>query len=388
MKKFLSVAVAVALVALCSSAYAGQIWTDGNGDGLPDGGAAIVAPPSSNVTVGVWIDAQSFTWTNFLAYIEWSGQCISYVSASYVISGGSNFPIDNFSHPRGIGFGGSGYTQGGVDHIGNVTLHVNTPVNCCLTPIIDVYNPYYVFSQLGAGSNYMFFSTNPGSCVGDGPQTGACCFCDGSCQDGLTAEECVAAEGSYVGDGSECATAFCDVPGPVVCCFPDGTCSDILGICDCADAGGVIVFAFGCQPGICQPFEACCFPNGDCEEHRVGNCEPGSVPQGPGTGCVPNSCEPEFPTEACCFPDGSCINGPVGECPPGSTPVEGRCELFVCPPPIGACCLPTGECVDATIPECIAMGGYWYGPETCAGGFTCKTSVESKSWGGIKALFR
>jgi hypothetical protein len=336
------------ILASCAPAGAGQIWTDGNGDGLPDGSPP-AAPPSTNVTIGVWIDAQSFSWTNFLAYIEWTGQCISYVSASYVISGGSNFPIDNFSHPRGIGFGGSGYAQGGVDHIGNMTLHIDSPVSCCVTPIIDQYNPYYVFSQLGAGSAYMLFVTNPGTCYGGdcgplgacclpdgscipfacfsecvamgGTYIGAgtecfqcpgitvgCCFCDGSCQD-LTEEDCIAAGGVSQGPGTSCATGFCDVPGPTVCCFPDGTCSSEISCLDCDDAGGVVTF-------------------GDCQQ-------------------------------------------------PG-----------ICPSPIGACCLPSNQCVDVTEAECGELGGQWFGfLGTCAV-TPCETSVEPQTWGRIKGLFR
>jgi hypothetical protein len=62
MRRFLTVAVAAAVLALCSGANAGQIWTDGNGDGLPDVDP-IVAAPSTNVTVGLWMDAQSCNWT-------------------------------------------------------------------------------------------------------------------------------------------------------------------------------------------------------------------------------------------------------------------------------------------------------------------------------------
>jgi hypothetical protein len=350
MRHAIRIAAATFMVlASCALAGAGQIWTDGNGDGLPDGGTSIVIPPSSNVTVGVWIDAQSFSWTNFLAYVEWSGNCFSYVSASYVISGGSNFPIDNFSHPSGIGFGGSGYAQGGVDQIGNLTLHVNTPLSCCVTPIIDVYNPYYVFSQLGAGSAYMLFVTNPQTCYnGDcGPQgaccfpdgscvttcapecdalggtyigagtdcsqcpsvTVGCCFCDGSCQD-LTEEECAAAGGISQGPGTSCATGFCDLPGPTVCCFPDGTCSQEISCFDCPDAGGVVTF-------------------GDCQQ-------------------------------------------------PG-----------ICPTLIGACCLPTLLCEERTQAECDAVNGTWFGPDSSCEPNPCdRTAVEHKSWGRIKGLYR
>jgi hypothetical protein len=337
------------ILASCAPAGAGQIWTDGNGDGLPDGSPP-AAPPSTNVTIGVWIDAQSFSWTNFLAYIEWTGQCISYVSASYVISGGSNFPIDNFSHPRGIGFGGSGYAQGGVDHIGNMTLHIDSPVSCCVTPIIDQYNPYYVFSQLGAGSAYMLFSTNPGTCYGCvGCNDGACCFPDGSCVV-VTPAECAAQGGLYRGDNVSCAEAQCD--------------------------GG-------------PPTEACCFCDGSCVETPVGQCPPNSIPQGQGTTCDPPSCGP--PPVACCFPDGSCITmTPCGECEAaGGVPQVGvQCDDIVCPQPVvGACCLPSSECVDVTEAECGELEGIWVGFGTCIE-VPCPNSVEPQTWGRIKGLFR
>jgi hypothetical protein len=255
----------LAALTLFNVAQAGQIWTDGNGDGLPDGAQSPIVPPSTNVTLGVWIDAQSFTWTNFLAYIEWSGDCISYVSAQYVIGGVAAFPIDNFSHPRGIGFGGSGGNESGVDHIGNVTLHINTPVVCCVTPIIDVYNPYYVFSQLGAGSAYMLFSSNPGTCYNEEGLTGACCFPDFSCQI-LRLAECDAAGGVYLGDDTPCSLCF------------EG------------------------------PPEACCFSDGSCVEAVVGQCPAGSIGQGAGTSCATTVCPPPA-TGACCLPDATCLDG-------------------------------------------------------------------------------
>jgi hypothetical protein len=352
MKRWLPISVlSIALTALAFGdiAQAGQIWTDGNGDGLPDPGQGLPGSPSTNVTIGVWIDAQSFTWTNFLAYIEWSGQCISYVSASYVISGGSNFPIDNFSHPRGIGFGGSGYAQGGIDHIGNVTLHINTPVSCCVSPIIDVYNPYYVFSQLGAGSAYMLFSTNPFTCYPEElGQPGACCFPDGSCIV-ISEAECQAAGGTYQGAFTDCSV---------------------------------------CPP---PPIEACCFPDCSCIEAPVGQCPPGSVPQGQGTTCTPNLCECPPPIEACCFADGSCVDALFGQCPTGSVGqgVGTSCATVTCPPPVtGACCLPDVTCLEgATFDECNAAGGLWYPNTPCDQ--ACKPdAVEPKSWGKIKGLYR
>src|SRR5262245_45371289 len=89
----------VSCLAFFGNVGAAQIWTDGNGDGLPDVGPITVAP-STSVTVGLWIDAESLNWTNYLAYVEWTPGCIQYESATYVITGGNNFPIDDSSHPN------------------------------------------------------------------------------------------------------------------------------------------------------------------------------------------------------------------------------------------------------------------------------------------------
>jgi hypothetical protein len=343
------VAVAAAVLALCSGANAGQIWTDGNGDGLPDVDP-IVAAPSTNVTVGLWMDAQSFTWTNFLAFVEWQANCISYVSATYVISGGSNFPIDNFSHPRGIGFGGLGYVKSGIDQVGNVVLHIDTPTACCVTPIIDPYNPYYVFSQLTNGSAYMLFTTNPGTCYGGAPPvTGACCFSDGSCQQ-LEGPICTAQGGIYRGDGVSCADANCEPPAT----------------------------------------EACCFPDGSCVEANVGNCPAGSQPQGAGTTCAGVNCPDIRPRGACCFPDFTCQPDQLqGDCEAaGGTWLFGEpCTSCPQPPVLGACCV-DGVCIDQqTETQCAANQGTWYPGLLCTQ-VECTTATESKSWGNIKGLYK
>ena len=347
MKRLLSVTLVAALFALCGSAHAGQIWTDGNGDGLPDG-TLFTAPPSTNVTVGVWIDAQSFNWTNFLAYIEWSGDCISYVSAQYVVGGVAQFPIDDFSHPRAIGFGGSGGNGSGVTHIGNMTLHINTAVACCVTPIIDIYNPYYVFSQLGAGSAYMLFSTNPGTCYNDdGPNVGACCFPDCSCAI-LLQSECFAAGGNWLGEDTNCTSCHCP-----------------------------------------PQFEACCFPDGSCIDAFLGECPAGSSPQGAFTSCANVVCPPT-PTGACCFPDFSCqILTPSGCAAAGGAYLGDGTDCSLCGDNIGeACCFPDGSCVDAEVGQCPAGSAGQGAGTSCATVFCPSTSVESQSWGKVKALFR
>ena len=393
MRKLLTVAMVAAVVALCSSANAGQIWTDGNGDGLPDGGPAIAASPSTNVTVGVWFDAQAFAFTNFLAYIEWQGQCVSYVSASYVITGGSNFPIDNFSAPNAIGFGGSGFAnRTGVIQVGNAVFHINTTTACCISPIIDIYNPYYVFSQLGAGSAYMLFTTNPGTCYGEAaPPTGACCFPDFSCQI-LSASACATGGGNYLGDGTLC-TQCPTPPQREACCFPDGSCVEAnVGECPAGSVGQGV--GTSCSPNLCQdirPREACCFPDGSCVVALSGQCPAGSVGQGDGTNCDPNLCPPPPGSGACCFSDFSCQILTAAACETAGGQYQGDgsdCSACPLPPETGACCLPNGGCLDGvTRDQCAASGGLFF-PNTPCSQVTCTNAVESRSWGNIKGLYR
>jgi len=432
--------VAATLIASSGVANAGQIWTDGNGDGLPDGGPLMVAP-NTTVTVGVWIDAQSFTWTNYLAYVDWTPGCLTYQSAAYVISGGNNFPIDDTTIPQALAFGGNGYNESGVDHIGNVFFQINIPVSCCVTPMIDIYNPYGVFSLLGSGAAYQLFTTNPGTCYGVEQVEGACCFPDGSCLI-LYAAECAAQGGSYGGDGVTCAQVFCEVLPIGACCFASGACA-VLPLPDCEAQGGayagdgVSCAAANCPSG--TPTEACCFADcdgGGCLDLLPADCiAAGGVPQGTDTACNQGICPPSppcvgaccfpdgscvvltpadcaaaggayagddvpcasancpQPTQACCFPDGLCADMLPADCSaqlgvpqgPGTSCAAGDCS----PHSVSACCLPDASCIEVTEAECDSLGGGWLGAIVTSCGFAdCATSVEPSSWGRIKGLFR
>ncbi len=338
-----------------SNAHAGQIWTDGNGDGLPD---LTPFPVAANTVVsfGVWIDAQSFTWTNYLAYVEFTSGCLTYLGATYVITGGSNFPIDDFSHPNGVGFGGSGFNQGGVDHIGNVNVQITTPVACAVMPIIDADNPFYVFSQLGTGSAYQLFTTNSITVYGDagGPPRGACCFPDRSCIV-LDDDQCAAQGGVFMGVATACGEVSCGPPFVGACCLPDGSCQ-ILIESDCAANGGMYAGNdVACADANCPPpTGACCFcPGGFCEELTAEECDAaGGVYVGNGIPCSSFSCS--------------------------------------CPPPSSACCFPDGSCVDLFPPDCVGQGGVPSDLYQFCSVVQCvpANSVEPKSWGKIKSLFR
>lgn len=346
--------LALGLVTLGGAHFtrAATIWTDANGDGLPDS-STFTVPPSTNVTVGVWIDSEGFAWTSYAVYVEWTPGIFSYVSAQYVVTGGGNFPIDNFSHPSGIGFGGYWFSRNGVSHLGNLILHVNEPFDGCVTPITDEQNPYRVVSILTDVPAYTLFSSADSSCYGVPAEMQACCFPDGSCAD-ILENACEAAGGNPAGSGTSCATVVCPRP-----------------------------------PG------ACCLPTGGCASTQKDNCEnAGGVFQGEGTNCDSAGCPPPPPlTGPCCFYDGdagTCVELTFVECvsqggfwigSPGD-----ECEESDCGPP-SACCFPNGSC-SQNVPQtrCENRGGVWVPGGNCAE--SCATAVEPRSWGSIKGLYR
>ena len=344
----------------------GEIWTDGNGDGLPDPPGTLVAAFGDSVEVDVWIDAQSFAWTNFLAYVEWDGSCFQYVSAEYLIAGGSNFPIDRFSHPSAVGFGGFGYTEGGVDRIGRFTLELVAQAACCVTPIIDPKNSYGVFSQLGAESAYFLFTSNPGSCWSPLPGIEACCFPNGTC---VEADIGMCPAGSTPrGPGTSCADPCPVLPG--ACCLPGGACTGPLTRDACEAQGGVYQGdGTDCGGVSCPlPTGACCFSDDTCQDGLSrDNCEAGGgIYRGNGTACDGGQC-PVLPgaTGACCFSDDTC----QGDVSPNDCEASGgiymgdetACDGGQCPVLVGACCFEVDQCMVITGAACADSGGVFFG---------------------------
>ena len=157
------------------------------------------------------------------------------------------------------------------------------------------------------------------------PGVGACCYSDGSCDDGVLQGDCTALGGTFQGDGSTCALVTCNAAA-VPCCFPStGNCLDVLTAADCVNAGGVVSGA-------------------------------------PGQACGAIIC---FPEGACCLPDGSCADGLSPEdCAALSGAFQGdgtTCATSSCPQPIGACCFDTGFCVQLTEANCLNAGATWMG---------------------------
>ncbi|MFH0982071.1 MAG: putative Ig domain-containing protein [Planctomycetota bacterium] len=164
---------------------------------------------------------------------------------------------------------------------------------------------------------------------GSAPE-GACCFANGSCTDG-TPTQCSIAGGSYLGEGTSCATEDC------------------LG--------------------------ACCFPSGFCLDLTQNDCSgiPGTF-HGYGTACATTDCTPPPPDGACCHPDESCTEGTATTCAAAGGTYQGddtTCAGSDCTiPAVGACCNPAGwGCTAPTEAACLAADGTYEGDDTtCAAG--------------------
>jgi len=154
------------LLVATASTHAARIWTDANGDGLPDADSVFAGAPNDVVGVDLWIDSEGFTFANYQAWIERPAGS-SFVSAEYFISGGSNFPIDGFSNPSATGLAGFGFADlSGVSRIGRLSFQLGTGEGPCATPIVDAGHPLETFSSLGTPTEYALFETSTGSCWG------------------------------------------------------------------------------------------------------------------------------------------------------------------------------------------------------------------------------
>ena len=272
-------------------------------------------------------------------------------------------------------------------------FHCSCPSNT-MNPFITCANN---FSAATINSIIAYRDTRTcleGECA-TGDPTGACCFKDFSCLDGLTASECVAQGGSYQGDFSNCASVDCGGPGGCGdpnagdCFIPNGT-----PFCDDFDCCTLICNAdpFCCDTewdGICAdaaiaqcgqtPTGACCFSDGTCIDGiTAGECDTqGGSYQGDGTDCASVKC---IPTGACCFNDGTCVDGfTAGNCIGQGGTYQGDgtdCASVVCVA-IGACCLMDGSCVDGqTAGDCAAQGGTYQGDGTDCASVNCPQPPE------------
>jgi hypothetical protein len=162
--------------------------------------------------------------------------------------------------------------------------------------------------------------------LGPPPPTGACCLPSAPCTI-MTQSNCLALNGTYHGDNSNCAQANCPPIG--ACCFADGTCQHMSGSA-CATAGGTY--------------------RGDNVNCNVGNC-----------------------TGACCLADGTCLILGPSQCTAQQGVYAGggvTCAAANCPQP-GACCSNDGTCTITSSAICAAQGGLYRGNGSACASANC-----------------
>ncbi|MEM7229555.1 MAG: hypothetical protein AAF432_12160 [Planctomycetota bacterium] len=99
---------------------------------------------------------------------------------------------------------------------------------------------------------------------------GACCLPDGSCDDQVNEETCLAMDGRYQGDGVQCGDIICP-PAGACCDMMLGTCT--LQFQDDCEAGAGIFQGDDtvCDPSPCPPAGACCFGD-ECDHLTEYGC--------------------------------------------------------------------------------------------------------------------
>ena len=204
-----------------------------------------------------------------------------------------------------------------------------------------------------------------------GPCPGAaCCLTDHTCV--ITTEsDCVAAGGTYQGDGTICEVQFCGV-----CCFPgknkdDCTFGEIYNIPSACDAqGGYFLGECTYCGGFCDfvDWGSCCLMDGSCVETSFFNCKGMNGEFSAGLSCDCAECVPA-PTGACVCgePDFfSCEELTQFDCNIASGVYQG--DGTTCPTETGACCFSPGDCFENTNEDaCTCNGGVYLGVgSTCA----------------------
>lgn len=126
--------------------------------------------------------------------------------------------------------------------------------------------------------------------------SGRCCKSDGSCQNNLSFNDCLADGGVDWTPGTTCEEAPCPVQA---CCFPNGTCQDLF-CAECVSQGGTCMGSnTQCEDNLCPG--ACCRPNYlGCVQTTQQQCsDMGGYFVGHGWPCDPNPCPPQPDCHLC-----------------------------------------------------------------------------------------
>jgi len=119
-----------------------------------------------------------------------------------------------------------------------------------------------LLQTLNLGGDLPGFNILGGDMAQGPPPTGACCFADGSCQDGVTNQECRDAGGIAFNRDQACGDVNCNG----ACCLRDGSCVDDVTNDDCDSQNGTFNIGVACGDVDCPQPGACCLPGGACED--------------------------------------------------------------------------------------------------------------------------
>lgn len=110
------------------------------------------------------MDSGSFEWTDFVVYVT-----IPHISqlrtVTYVISGGTNFPVDDFTNPYAFGIAGIGFSaRTGAEKLATFELAIPEQPALCVSPMLDAAHPQGLTTYLFNGSSYHEFATGVAAC--------------------------------------------------------------------------------------------------------------------------------------------------------------------------------------------------------------------------------
>ncbi len=150
-----------------------------------------------------------------------------------------------------------------------------------------------IIDQIAGYGSLGFDQPGTRACPNSGGGMGACCDpCNCTI---LSADECAAQGGIYLGDGTSCDPSPCECPPPLGACCIGCECV-VTTEGDCLGQGGVF---FGpdsnCSQPICGegPPIACCLSDGTCLITTPCGCtQIGGVWDGESMSCEPNPCQP------------------------------------------------------------------------------------------------
>lgn len=213
--------------------------------------------------------------------------------------------------------------------------------------------------------------------------TGACCFGPALCLD-VSADGCTAFGGFFVGVGTACADTDCSGLAGGACCQGDGGCR-VIAASACAAVGGTYLGdGVPCSGASCAALTgACCLSDEQCLDgmSAAGCVGQGGTFHGVGSACAGVQCV-AAPSGACCLAD-ACVILPDVECvlQGGIFWQDVPCSAVTCPYQFGACCLLGNICIaSVTQGHCeSSLEGTWAGslstcpcaPAVCAGDVNC-----------------